>query len=142
MHVCERVPSSPSVGVCVHSMAVRAWRLQLGAYAVHVGRTECPRQQPRPRRGRGETRGSTVVTGNGNAWKGPCPGWWGSSSTLLLPALISGPVHGAGGPEGTSFLSVGETPALQGCPVACGWWVGGNHQEVACWLHSGPMQRP
>ena len=60
---------------------------------------------------------------------------------LLLPALISAQCMEKW-LEVTSFMSVEETLALQGRPVACGWQVGENHLEAACWLHCEPMRRP
>lgn len=92
--------------------------------------------------GGGKTRGSTVVTGYGDAWKGPWPGQWGGSYTLLLPALISGPVHGSEGAGENLIYVRGRDTSLAG--LSCGLWqaVGENHPEAACWLHSGPKQRP
>lgn len=74
--------------------------------------------------GGGKTQGSTVVTGYRDAWKGLCPGQWGGSSTLLLSALISGPVHKAEG-AGENLISVrGRDNSLAG--LSCGLWLAGQ----------------
>lgn len=76
------------VGICVYSLVVQARLVLLGTYAMHVGRTDCPWQQPRPRSWKQEDAGAALQSqGMAIPRKAPGPSGRGDSSTSPLPAL-------------------------------------------------------
>ena len=123
----ERVAGGPVFGGArVYGMMARAdsWLVQLGAYAVRVGRS-VPGSSP-GRGGGSLFQSSSALQDTGVLRKAPFPGWRGDSPTNSLPALVSGPVQGAGGGRRQLHLC----PWKRHCPRRTTQWPAGSMKTI------------